>query len=71
MPVGNGGDHPLAFGTTSPQTRHFSVEASFIYENKVADLFGVRGQPALTFAPYRPGRLNIRAFLLTGVCRFF
>lgn len=71
MPVGNGGDHPLAFGAASPQARHLGVEASFIYEDKVAYLFGMRGQPVLTFAPYRPGRLNIRAFLLTGVCRFF
>ncbi len=71
MPVGNTGDHPLAFETAPPEARHLGIEAGFVYEHEVADLLGVGGKPVLTFAPNRSGRLDIRAFLFAGVRRFF
>lgn len=71
MPVGNAGDHPLTFETAPSEARHLGVEAGFVYEHEIADLPGVGRKPVLTFAPNRPGRLDIRAFLFAGVCRFF
>ena len=71
MPVGNAGDHPLAFETAPPQARHLGVETGLIYEYEAADLLGVGCKPVLTFAPNRPGHLYIRTLLLAGVCGFF
>ncbi len=53
------------------EARHFGVYAGLIDEHDIADLARVRQQPSLAFAPNRPRRLDIAAFLLTGVCGFF
>lgn len=71
MPVRNAGDHSLAFETAPPQARHLGVETGLIYEDEVADLLGVLAKPVLAFAPNRPSRLDIRAFLFAGVGGFF
>ena len=67
----NAGDHPSAPLTAPPETRHFGVYAGFIDEHDVVDLSGVRQQPSLAFAPHGTRRLDIAAFLFTGVCGFF
>ncbi len=54
MPVGNTGNHPLAFETAPPEAGRFGVEPGLIYENEATDLLGVLAKPVLTFASNHP-----------------
>lgn len=67
----NAGDHPLPPSAPPPEARHFGVYAGLIDEHDIADLTGVGREPSLTFAPHGARRLDIAAFLFTGVCGFF
>ena len=69
--MGNAGDQPLASFCPPSKARHFSVQAGFVDEDDLAQLFGVGSQPGLTPAPDGTRRLHIAASLLSGVCRFF